>query len=269
MKKAKKKAKKKAPSKAVAIHKPHAQMQRIEPPKNIQQVILEFSRDPKFNRENMKELMTQFRIEQERADIIDFNNALRETQEAMPPIGKDKQGAHGIPYASLENIMDRIQAIYFAKGFSVSFRAADSPLPNHYRLIGALARGPISRDYPFDAPADTAGPKGNDNKTPVQGIGSTMSYAQRRIIGMMFNLKIVGEDNDGAGPIGKPVSDKQLDELVQKADKIGVNKENFCKFMVVETFADIPAKRFKEAIAALNGFMAGKVAGNTGEAAKT
>ena len=43
--------------------------------------------------------------------------------------------------------------------------------------------------YHGDFPADVAGPKGGGNKNPVQGVGSTLSYARRYLKVLALDLK--------------------------------------------------------------------------------
>ena len=253
-KKAKKK--KKATGKAVAIHRPQAKPPMLAQPRNMLEVIAAAASDPRVDVTKMQALLNMRRQEQDREAEYAFNEALKEAQEAMPEIPKDKKGAHDIPYATLEGMQARIQSIYQSKGFSLSFGTADSLIANHYRIVGTLSRAGHSRTYFVDLPADTAGPRGGENKSAVQGVGSSMSFGIRYLTRMIFNLRIIGEDNDGAGS-AKPISDKQLDELIQMSDRYGVDKPGFCKFMGVDSYAQIPAKRFNEAKAALNGFKAG------------
>ena len=49
----------------------------------------------------------------------------------------------------------------------------------------------------LDAVLDVAGPKGTINKTPLHGLGSAVSYLQRYLTRMIFNVVLRNEDNDG------------------------------------------------------------------------
>ena len=55
---------------------------------------------------------------------------------------------------------------------------------------------------------DDKGPQGAPNKTGIQGMGSTWSYLQRRLLAMIFNIRIVGEDQDGRKPTSTPGASK-------------------------------------------------------------
>ena len=259
--------KKKAPGKAVAVHRKTGTAVAIAaPPRTTLELLLAAARDPTVDVGKMAALIAMGNEEKARLAELQFNEALLATQQAMQPIVKRRKGERH-KYAALEDISDAVDPLARQNNLSLSEGMADSPLPGHYRVTATLSHtGGHSRHYFFDAPADTTGPRGEANKTAVQGIGSTVSYMRRYLKMLIFDIALVGEDNDGGGS-NTAINDKQLDELIQKSDKYGVDKPGFCKFMSVDSYAQIPAKRFNEALAAINGFRAGAAAAEKGTAA--
>ena len=102
------------------------------------------------------------------------------------------------------------------------------------------------------APLDTSGGKSN-----VQGVGSTNSYLRRYIACNIFNIVIVGDDDDGTGGC---VSDEQIKTIfdLMKRARVGANFLKLMKVPPIEetgspqaSVALIPARRFREAVTTL------------------
>lgn len=125
--------------------------------------------------------------------------AMVRVQSCMPSIpkrGKNKQTNSG--YALLEDINRLITPIYTSEGFSLSFGTFKSELPEHVGIMcDVLHTSGHTRNYQYDAPIDNAGIRGEVNKTLTHGRGSAISYGQRYLTKMIFNLTIGGEDDDG------------------------------------------------------------------------
>jgi hypothetical protein len=79
------------------------------------------------------------------------------------------------------------------------------------------------------APLDTSG-----GKSTVQGVGSTNSYLRRYITCNIFNIVVVGDDDDGnGGAIDEAQTDMLLD-LIKKA-KVG---PKFLKYMRAQSIEE-------------------------------
>jgi hypothetical protein len=238
-------------------------------PTSLLKIILQLAANPDFDADKLdKILAAQVQLEA-REQAKAFNVALRLAEVAMPRIVKDKK-TDKASYASLENVSKSIDSIAHANGLSMSFGTADSPLAGHYRVVCDLSHdeGHVRR-YFCDLPADTSGSQGKSNKTPVQGIGSTMSYGRRYLKVLMFDLTIVGEDNDGAkrrvaaptnqtalsgaddGELdgGVPTIDgAQVKTMLAEIEACGVTAAKFCKHYGITAVMLLPAHQFDEAI---------------------
>lgn len=244
---AKRKVEAKPASTAVAVHKP----QPPAPPKSLLQVIAEAASNPAVDVQKMKELLAiQKDMEATEAER-EFTEALALAQSEMPRLARDaKSDKH--KYLRLETVTKQLDPIIARHRFTLSFGMADSALDGHYRITAMLARGSHQRHYFIDLPADTSGSQGKANKTPVQGIGSTISYARRYLTLMIFNVAVTNEDDDGAGGEVKGlVTEKQVDEIVSLCADKGIDLPTFQKAFRVPSVESLPAVRFEDVKARL------------------
>jgi hypothetical protein len=108
-----------------------------------------------------------------------------------------------------------------------------------------------SERYQIDMASDGKGAKGGDVMTKTHATGSAMTYGMRYLLKMIFNVA-VGDDDDGvAANAGPRISDVQVATIIALCEEVGADKIKFCKYLKVASIADIPAARFKAAVAAL------------------
>jgi hypothetical protein len=185
-----------------------------------------------------------------------FNAAMTAAQQEMTPISADATNpqTHST-YASFAKLDRALRPIYTKHGFALSFDEGDSPKPEHVRVLCYVSHtGGHSRTYHRDMPADGKGAKGGDVMTKTHAAGAAGSYGARYLLKGIFNVAVGEEDKDGnASAIGAAfITEKQAADLQAKAEEVGVNKENFLKFLKVGRLAELPASRFNAAIQALN-----------------
>jgi len=234
---------------AMVVHKP-------QPPLTLLQVCADAARDKNVDVAKMRELLELAREEEARAADRELSVALTKAQAAMPTIMRDTKGDKH-KYAKLETVSKAIDPILRECGFSLSYGMADSPLDHHYRITATLSHNAgASRRYFIDLPADTTGAKGAANKTGTQGVGSTISYGRRYLKLMIFDVTLVGEDDDGAGGPAKQITAEQAEALNDRIDEVGVDKRKFCAFFNIDGVAMLPENRLKEANARLDQYAA-------------
>ena len=62
-----------------------------------------------------------------------------------------------------------------------------------------------------------------------------------------------GNDDDGkAAGDSEPITPEKVTQLVELADEVGADKIAFCKYFGIASLADIQARDFPRAVAALN-----------------
>lgn len=189
----------------------------------------------------------------------EFVAAFAACQAEMEPVAKDASNPQTKSrYASLAALDRAIRPIYTRHGFSLSFDAGDSPLPDHVRVLAFLAhKGGHERAYHIDMACDGKGAKGGDVMTKTHAMGSAFSYGKRYLEGNIFNIASAEKDDDGNAAAVKddgPISEEQLSELIALADEVGADKAKFCKFAKVDSLADIYKSKFEKAKAALRNY---------------
>ena len=214
-----------------------------EQPTALIAVIERAARDPSIDIDKMERLLAmQEKIFAKQAEA-EFNAAMALCQADMPQIvPRSKNDQTNSFYAALEEIDWVARPIYTKHGFALSFGTIDCPLEGHFRQTCiATHRAGHSRPYQADLPIDMTGIKGAQNKTGIQGFGSTMSYGQRYMTKLVFNIVIGGEDNDGNGPTLGP---GQLETIRKRLKEIGTNEDQFCEYWHIQALEKMPVFNF-------------------------
>jgi ERF superfamily len=129
---------------------------------------------------------------------LQFNRAMSAAQGEMQPVLRNARNEQtSSRYATLEAVDAAIRPIYARHGFCLEFNSEPLDGPN-VRIVCEVSHvGGHSKKYCLEAALDVAGPKGTGNKTPVQGLGSSVSYLRRYLTSMAFNVVLTNDDNDG------------------------------------------------------------------------
>ena len=153
-----------------------------------------------------------------------YNDAMVVVHQNILPVAKTlKNPTTHSRYASLDMIICQTKEIYTAQGFSISFYEGQTEKPEHIRLCAdVIHRLGHKESYYYDAPMEGKGLKGNVNMTPTHAKASSVSYARRYLMCMIWNIP-TGDDNDGNGA---------------EAEKIDENKIKIIRDLIVETKAD-------------------------------
>jgi hypothetical protein len=168
--------------------------------------------------------------------------------------GKPQKGTYeAFKYAPLEEIDKHLRPLLLEEEMDLSY--SDEPREHGWIVIrGRLKHLPSGyfEDSFMPAPLDTSG-----GKSTVQGVGSTNSYLRRYIACNIFNIVVVGDDDDGnGGTIDEAQTDTLLD-LIKRA-KVG---PKFLKYMRAQSIeeagsleaavATIASRDYRKAIATL------------------
>jgi ERF superfamily len=151
---------------------------------------------------------------------VAFNDAMQRAQSKMKRIGADATNPQTkSKYASYAKLDGALRPIYSEEGFSLSFNTADSPLPEHVRVLCDVARGGHVKPYQIDMPADGKGAKGGDVMTKTHATGAAASYGMRYLLKMIFNVA-VGEDDDDGNREGGMQQQMELSEFSHHMEMI-------------------------------------------------
>ncbi len=220
---------------------------------SVIQIIERAASDPNVDVEKWERLIAMHERMEDRAAEKAFNQAKTAAQSEMPAIVRDADNDQTrSKYARLETISDAIDPVITRHGFSTTFSEGVTNRDGHIRVLCDLAHEDgHSKQYHLDVPLDDAGLKGNRNKTPTHATGSTFSYGRRYLKCMVFDVKLKGEDVDGNQPI-EYLSPDQIDELIDLAESLGIDREAFCKAHKVSSFDQIAAEHFDAAKRAMH-----------------
>jgi hypothetical protein len=185
-----------------------------------------------------------------------FNEAMSAVQGKMRAVAADANNPQTRSrYASYFALDKAIRPIYSAEGFGLSFDTEDSPAADHVRIVCYVTRGKFTRKYRVDMPADGKGAKGGDVMTKTHATGSAVSYGMRYLLKMIFNIAVSDRDDDGnaaARTGGGVITAEQAKEIKAKCDQVADGfDESFCNYFGIEAIADLPAKDYQRALAAL------------------
>jgi hypothetical protein len=215
-------------------------------------VIARAASDPNTDVDKLERLLAMQERVLEREAEQRFNVAMREAQEEMGPVLKNKSNkeTHST-YADLEQVSKLMDPIIYRHGFSMSFGTSDCPYPNHYRVTCDVSHtGGFSKHYQADVPVDNTGPKGSQNKTMTHGFGSALSYGRRYLKLLIFDVATTDDDGRAASE-GGPINDAQAAILNGLADEVKADKIAFCRYLKVDSIRDIPAFRYNDAMGLL------------------
>lgn len=218
-------------------------------------MIERMARDPSVDPDRIERFMVMAREARAEQARVAFNAAMSACQAELPRVLRDARNTHsGAAYARLESIAKATAPIIARHGFSLSFGTEPSPIQGNLRVACTCAHeAGHERAYHLDLPPDTAGAQGKANKTPIQGIGSTITYARRYLVLQVFNIALTNDphDTDGAPDGGEDdgaISDEQYEKLRALIAEHGIKIDQFIRFFRIESVPDLPAARFDEAV---------------------
>lgn len=155
--------------------------------------------DPSVDLDKMERLMAMHeRIVARNAETA-FNEAMSLAQSEMGRVSADATNPQTHSrYASYAKLDAVLRPIYSHHGFSLSFDEADSPKPEHVRVVCHVShKGGHTRTYHKDMPADGKGAKGGDVMTKTHATGAAQSYGMRYLLKGIFNVAVGEDDRDG------------------------------------------------------------------------
>jgi hypothetical protein len=181
----------------------------------------------------------------------EFATAMHACQQDMPKVLRNAENAQThSTYATLERVQESARPVYSKHGFSLSYGEADCPVASFKRTVCDVRHvGGACHRYHLDLPMDGVGPKGNaiGGMNAVQGCISTTSYGQRRLLCMIFNITLSGEDDDGQG--AACIDPDQIAIINEWLETTSTDLDAFLKWVKAKSLNKMPAAKFDEAIA--------------------
>ena len=178
--------------------------------------------------------------------------------------GKQRDTVEAFKYAPLEEIDKHLRPLLAEEEMDLSY--SDEPCDGGGILIrGRLKHLPGGHyeDSFMPAPPDTTGGKSN-----AQAVGSTNSFLRRYVVCNIFNIVVVGDDDDGTGGTIDEAQAKTIVELIKKA-KVGPKFLKYMRAQSVEeagsleaAVATIAARDYRKAVSTLEEQIAKAEAGH-------
>lgn len=238
---------------AVAVAKASQELAPVSEASSLIAAIERAARDPSVDLDKFERLMAMSeRINARNAEQA-FNEALAAAQHEMRPVAADASNPQTrSKYASYLALDKAMRPIYTRHGFALSFNTAEGAPEGCIRVVCSVSHQGHTQKYQLDMPADGKGAKGGDVMTKTHAVGSGISYAQRYLLKMIFNIS-VGDDDDGnaAGNTAERITPEQLAQIEKLAGEVGADIGKACRHLKIETLANLPANRFNAAMQAL------------------
>jgi hypothetical protein len=169
-----------------------------------------------------------------------FDEAVAAAKAEIPVIVKNAS-SHNSKYADFAAIARAVDPVLSKHGIRYRFRTQQTEKSISVTCVLTHKDG-HAEENTLTGPVDaTVG------KNPIQAIGSTLTYLQRYSLVQALGLA-ASNDDDGAATI----SLEQTEQLLALADEVEADKEAFCRYFKVDGIAQLKAKDFDRAIAALN-----------------
>jgi hypothetical protein len=181
--------------------------------------------------------------------IVKNRSVLREAESGKP----QKGSSEAFKYAPLEEIDKHLRPLLAEEEMDLSYsdQLQDSG--------GILIRGRL-RHLPSGHYEDSfmaAAPDTSGGKSNVQAVGSTNSFLRRYILCNIFNVVVVGDDDDGSGGTIDEPQTKAILDLITKA-KAGPKFLKYMRAPSIEeagsleaSVATIAARDYRKAISTL------------------
>jgi hypothetical protein len=188
--------------------------------------------NPDVDIDKMERLMAMQEQMLDRQAKQGYIKSMVAAQSEMGVVNKNKDNKQtNSSYADLAILKRVITPVYTKHGFAISF--SEAPAADGMVCVKGtvMHRSGHSEDFSFDCPIDDKGIKGVTNKTATHGKASSVSYSERYLLRMIFNLTIDNEDDDGNGAGVPLITEEQANEIHSLITDNDLNMGKFLAFI--------------------------------------
>ena len=198
--------------------------------------------NPDMNVETLEKMMDLQERMMAKDAQMSFNSAMSRLQKVLPIISKTAK-TNNAKYAKHEDIEAQIKPLYTEYGFSVDYTSKTNA-DGRITFYGTLSHiDGHSKTAEFETAPDTSG-----SKNATQAIASAMTYAQRYLLKMLFNLVFLNEDDDGYAANHNYITDDEASEIISLIEITQTNTPKFLEVMGATQVTKIKAKDYPRAI---------------------
>lgn len=246
----KKQLKKVESSKIVTIEQPASEMAAM-----IERMVM----NPEVDASKMQLILDMKHSEEDRDAEKAYTRAMVRTQKGLRAVTRDKVNPQTrSSYPSLEAMAKAVVPAYTAEGLAISYGEGVTDKQDQIRVTcKVMHEDGHSENFFYDCPVDDKGIAGKVNKTATHGKASGVSYGQRYLLKMIFNVTIQDEDDDG-NAAGKEyeelISDDQYSALtdiingIETDFKVKDVELNLCMYLGVQGLKLLPERGYKKAV---------------------
>ena len=145
-------------------------------------------------------------------------------------------------YAGLDEVIGMAKPVYTKQGFSIIYYEGEAKLAEDVRLCAdVLHKAGHQKTYHLDVPLGGVGIKGNVNMTKIHAKATSITYARRYLLCMIWNIPTQDDDGNGGG------GDKQPPEFPEPTEQ-----EQGCIDAVCEALPDEQGQRVDPVLVAKN-----------------
>ena len=219
-------------------------------PTNFLDVIKQVALDPNVDVQKMHGLLDiQERMMNKQAEM-NFTAALTALQSELPRITQDAEIRHNnkliARYAKYETIDTAIRPLLIQNGFSLRYNTRkDGDKVIVTATLSHKDGHSITDEIPLSIDASGA-------KNSVQGVGSTISYGKRYLVGMLLNLVFEGEDDNGEKAGFVAITPSQAEVIKRKLMETDADVVKFLEYVGADSVDQIAASNYDKAVIALN-----------------
>jgi hypothetical protein len=216
----------------------------------ILSIIEKVALDPNVNTEKMQQIIDmQMQIHDKNAQI-EYNKSMVQCQSKMPKVVTNKVNKQtSSTYADLSTVLVTVKPVYTKYGFALSFGNKKAEKADHVCVTcEVMHKSGYTKYHEVEWPIDDKGIQGKTNKTPIHGMASTNSYAQRYLTCRIFNIAVGDHDNDGNGCDSPTLTESQVCDLHALIIEVGADEDKFCKYMNVSSLSEILNENYQRAV---------------------
>ena len=162
-------------------------------------------------------------------------------------------------FVSLEAMKKVVVPVYTDEGFALSYGEAESTKEDMVRVTcKVMHSGGHSERFFYDCPIDDKGIAGKTNKTPTHGKASAVTYGERYILKLIFNITIQDEDDDGnaASQMVEYITEEMSNLLDSKLEENEIDRKKFNSWLKrdlkVDSLDQVSMKAYKTVDARIN-----------------